>query len=131
MADAKSIHKGPKVSSQCDATNQYYGECRRLDHCKVVRRVVYGPEPGTRSARNLSFFEPERFEINFSFTGTGILESYINFVHERFFAFSCQYGIDIVIKLCYFIGTIFLVRNFGKIFLLNLGTGLVRNKNKS
>ena len=34
------------------------------------------------------FWEPERFGINFSFTGTGtkIPKSEINFVHERFFA---------------------------------------------
>ena len=34
------------------------------------------------------FLEPERFGINFSFsgTGTGIPKSQIKFVHERFFA---------------------------------------------
>ena len=31
---------------------------------------------------------------------------------------TCQYGIDVLIKLCYFIDTIFLVRNFGMMFLL-------------
>ena len=34
----------------------------------------------------LFFLEPERFGINFLFTGTGIPISEINFVHERFFA---------------------------------------------
>ena len=33
----KSFHGGPKVSSHCDATNQYYGECPRQDLCRVVR----------------------------------------------------------------------------------------------
>ena len=31
------------------------------------------------------FLEPERFGINFSFTGTGIPKSQINFVNEKFF----------------------------------------------
>ena len=38
-----------------------------------------------------------------------------------------QYGIEILIKRCYFIGTIFF-RNFGMMFLLNLGTEWNRNR---
>ena len=30
------------------------------------------------------FLEPERFGINFLFTGTGIPKAQLNFVHERF-----------------------------------------------
>ena len=33
----KRLIGGPKVTSHWYATHQYYGECRRQDHCRVVR----------------------------------------------------------------------------------------------
>ena len=34
------LHGGPKLSLHCDATNQYYEECRRQDHFRVVQGML-------------------------------------------------------------------------------------------
>ena len=55
------------------------------------------PLTGTRNKFQLEFaftLEPERFGINFSFPGTAIPKSQINFVHERFFAVNRLFSVS-------------------------------------
>ena len=62
---------------------------------KLIRRLQGCPWTGTRNNFQPEFafvLEPERFGINFSFTGTGISKCQNNFVHERFLQLIGQFS---------------------------------------
>ena len=50
----KKFPRGLEVSSHCDGTNQYCRECRRQDHCRVVRG--HAPEKNCKITLKIRVF---------------------------------------------------------------------------